>query len=144
METSMVPSAWTNHYMSVKMASVPDREGGRGGGRRRRLCPAIRALRARNQTHFRHGSSSILILMLSRAIWALFLSILIKIDKKHSWSNFRGACLLRPHPWIRHCSAPPPPLPPIWTVPGLVAPWSIDPHCCSNTQLLLSVFTDVH
>ena len=45
------------------------------------------------------GSSRV-ILMLSRAIWALFLSILIikKNDKKHSWSNFRGGGgrLLRP------------------------------------------------
>ena len=47
------------------------------------------------------GSSRV-VLMFSRAFWALFLSVLIKkkkigLTEKHSWSNFRGA------PWIRHC-----------------------------------------
>ena len=44
------------------------------------------------------GSST---LMLSRAIWALFLSILIKtwLKKIHSWSNFRGGRMpVRPPP----------------------------------------------
>ena len=43
------------------------------------------------------GSSRVI---LSRAIWALSLGILIKrIDKKHTWSNFRGRLLALPPPW---------------------------------------------
>ena len=63
-------------------------EGG-GGAAQKVVCHygvPVRTLRARNQTHFRQGSrarlikgpgSSGVVLMLSRAIWALFLSILI-------------------------------------------------------------------
>ena len=47
------------------------------------------------------GSSRV-VLMLSRAIWALFLSILMKnLIKKQSWSNFRGGGPVAP-PYIRH------------------------------------------
>ena len=44
------------------------------------------------------GSSRV-VLMLSRAIWALFLS---KMILKNSWSNFRGGRAPVAPPWIRH------------------------------------------
>ena len=88
---------------------------GGGGGEGAKCYVPARTLRARNRTPFRQGSrarwrgpgNSRVILMLSRAIWALFLSILIfkKMDKKHSWSNFRGA---------RAFCAPPPLDPPLY------------------------------
>ena len=88
----------------------------RGRGRKR-LCYRTHITSAEptrgTETHFRQGSrtrlrgpgSSRVVLMLSRAIWALFLSILVKLDfKKIVWTKFRGgARLLRPLP-------PPPPL----------------------------------
>ena len=59
--------------------------GGGGGGAQKIICPHAH-IRARNRTRFRQGSrarlkgpeSSRVILMLSRAIWALLLSILIQ------------------------------------------------------------------
>ena len=69
------------------------------GGRKRLLCARTHitsakpnSLSAGVQGPLKGPGSSRVVLMLSRAIWALFLSILIKMlgKKKHSWSNFRG------------------------------------------------------
>ena len=82
-----------------------------GGGAQKIMCQHAHYERGTKLTFGRGpgpakgpGSSGV-VLMLSRGIWALFLSILMKnwIKKKHSWSNFRGA---------RACCAPPPPLDP--------------------------------
>ena len=63
------------------------------GGVQKIMCPHAHYERKTELTFDRGPGSSRAVLVLSRAIWALFLSILIKNwIKKHSWSNFRGAC----------------------------------------------------
>ena len=82
-----------------------------GGGGRKRLCARTHITSAEPnslsegvQGPLKGPGSSRVVIMLSRAIWALFLSILIKLGLiKYSWSKFRGA---------RACCAPPPPLDP--------------------------------
>ena len=91
--------------------------GGGGGGGGKRWCASTHIMSAEPNSlsagvqgsHKAPGSSRV-ILMLSRAIWALFLSILIKkLGEKtyYSWFNFRGggahACCAPPPPWICHC-----------------------------------------
>ena len=88
-----------------------------GGGGRKMLCCSTHitsaepnSLLAGVQGPLKGPGSSRVVLMLSSAIWALHLSILIEdldLKKKHSWSNFRGAraccACCPPPPWIRHC-----------------------------------------
>ena len=78
------------------------------GGGAKDYVPA-RTLRARNWTHFRQGphkgpGSHIVVLMLSRAIWALLLNILIKDGLKTTVDPILGGAPVAPAaPWIRHC-----------------------------------------
>ena len=107
---------------------IKEFRGGGGGGRGAEGYLPARTLRARNRTHFRHGSrarfkrpgSSRVVLMLSRAILTLFLSILIEIWIKNIVDPISRARLCAPLPQIRHCSCV------LTTTWGhVIVPWSI-------------------
>ena len=87
---------------------------GEGGGALAKImCPHAHYERGTELTFGRGQAgpgSSRNVLMLSRAIWALFLIILIKkLDFKNRWSNFRGG---GGGGGGRACCTPPPPLDP--------------------------------
>ena len=96
-----IPRSWLRYCCQLSLTrSLGQTEDGRF-----RSPPPPPPHATRNRRHWVQGplkgpGSSRVVLMLFRAIWALFLSILIrKIGfLKHSWSNFRGARLLRPPP----------------------------------------------
>ena len=93
----------TTFEMVCHQWRIQDFHLGRGGGRKR-FCASTHimsaepnSLSAGVQGPLKGPGSSMVILMLSRAIWALFLSILIKNwIKKHSWSNFKGRAPVAP------------------------------------------------
>ena len=106
------PSSWTLYWLYVLHTGADPGFSFRGGGGRKRLCarPHImsvepNSLSAGVQGQLKGPGSSRLALMLFRAIWALFLSILIiKIGFKNTKliQFYGGARLLR--------LPPPPPL----------------------------------
>ena len=97
------------HGVHLSMAVAPPPPPGadpgfsfRGGGR---TSAEPNSLSAGVQGPLKVLGSSGVVLMLFRAIWALFLSILIKkLDwKKHIVDPSLGGAYCPPPPWIRHC-----------------------------------------